>query len=322
MKQRYNENIKKDIIKDIQKYSKDQVLTYKFLNDEYHDHHLIYSLETIRVNFGSIKNACEEAGYQYGKEKDFMRAKIIKCMKEWPECKRIDTKSLEAFHKEGKLPSLDTIFRIFKTFKELCKACNLPYNSLKPKVFSLEEINNNLVMIFKRDGPFPKRFIDTKYKEFFPGSTQIRVRTKMQLDDWANSNGVYFKYIGGNPQSNGINEELLINKLREFYDGIIDTESPETTVEYNVIENGKQIKKTCYVDGIDRKAKIIWEIYEWWHGEKVKRKKDEDKVIWLIKDECDVRIYWEDALFEIYPELIPFRKYNVKNNKKRKKIYC
>lgn len=254
-----------EIIKALQDLPKDKPINKKSLID-YHKQGLICGPDGIARKFGSIKEACKQAGVRcdalYGKEHikhitklniKWNKEKVIKAVKS-VEGNFINIKEYEKLAKKNKkLPHRETIKRYLKT-KTIHEAFKIIGVKYKSHYWSNKRIIKALQRLYQQHGPFPRTHINKKFlkRKECCGANVIRGRFG-SLDKVAQYAGIHFCNV--DMKGNGAGIFTRIGKQeKEILDQIEIENNSEILRQYQV--NRK------FVDGYDPINNIAYEIDE------------------------------------------------------------
>lgn len=252
------------IIMVLQSLPKDKPINKKLLNKYYKKGILPFWPGTIAKRFGSIKEACKQAGVKcnalYGKEHQqhmaklntrWNKEKIIKAVKD-VEGKFYTIDEYKELSKGNRnLPSCDTIKNYFKT--DLINCFKLIGVKTRNYYWSNKRIIKTLQKLYQQNGPFSrKKLLEFRLKKKLCGSKLIRDRFG-SLDKVAQYAGIHF--CNADMKGNGAGIFTRIGKQeKEILDQIeIETEN-EILRQYQV--NRK------FLDGYDPINNIAYEIDE------------------------------------------------------------
>lgn len=273
---------KKSIIEMLQALPKNKLINRKTLT-EYSKQKYICSYHTIVGRFGSIKNACKEAGVRcdalYGKEK---MNRIVECNTKYTK-KGIIKILQDGFKKFGKVSptalieniNKDTnsdirggIYKFFGIFTAAVKEANIEYHN---HYWTNKRIIDTLRKLNKKYGPLYKVQInDFSRKKILCGGSLIKNRFG-NLDNAARMAGFEFvepQCVGHQNGGIGLTETKQLDLLEEKYGIILER-------QYKVNINGK----IYFIDGYDKKNNVCYEIDEKYHSW------DKQQLIDEIRDE-------------------------------------
>lgn len=267
---------KEEIIKALQALPKDKPINKKSIM-EYHKQGLMCNGSVIPHKFGTLKNACDEAGVRcdalYGKEHQAHMSRLnIKYTKE--NLIELLQKNNKRYFK--KLTPTNIILKINKDngidirgacakhFGSCTKAldeANIPYKSYH---WSKPRIIEQLQMLYKKYGPFNKAKIH-KFQSEGLLCTPHNIRCKFgSIDNLGKEAGIIF----GKP----------VSKIRKIYTGRLGYNEKKIL---DIIERKHKIRlerqffiRGKHIDGYDTKNAIAYEVDERRHKHNYQQIKD------------------------------------------------
>jgi len=185
---------KERIIKALKKLPQDKPINSKLLIQYRKTGYDICELTILRDKFGSIEQACKEAGVKYHSFRlceEWTKEKIIDALKglhkKYGNFKPIE---LHKFSNLKEICSYKVIKNRFGSIKKAFEEAGIIYNTLD---WTNERIINTLKQLYEKEGPYIKRHIDTKFAKIKKMCSTTVIRERFgSLDKAAKYAGIEF----------------------------------------------------------------------------------------------------------------------------------